>query len=52
MPAKLLQSCLTTMAVIYQAPLSMGVSRKEYFPPSGDLPDSGIKPKFPTAPAL
>ena len=32
-----------------QAPLSMGFSRQEYwsglpFPPSGDLPDSGIEP--------
>ena len=35
-----------------QAPLSMGCSRQEYwsgltFPPSGDLPDSGIEPLSP-----
>ena len=37
----------------HQAPLSMGFSRKEYwsglpFPSSGDLPDSGIKPRSPS----
>ena len=37
-----------------QAPLSMGISKQEYwsgllFPPPGDLPDPGIKP---TSPAL
>ena len=37
----------------HQAPLSMGLSRKEYssglpFPPPGDLPDPGIKPRYPT----
>ena len=36
----------------HQAPLSMGLSRKEYssglpFPPPGDLPDPGIKPRYP-----
>ena len=35
-----------------QAPLCMGFSRQEYwsglpFPPSGDLPDPGIKPRSP-----
>ena len=40
-----------------QAPLSMGFSRQEYwsalpFPPPGDLPDPGIEPKSPAAPAL
>ena len=35
-----------------QAPLSMGFSRQEYcsglpFPSPGDLPDPGIKPRFP-----
>ena len=35
--------------VASQAPLSMGFPRKEYwsglpFPPSGDLPNSGIEP--------
>ena len=39
--------------VAYQAPLSMGLSRKEYwnvlpFAPPGDLPDPGIKPWSPT----
>ena len=36
----------TVWTVAYQAPLSMGFSRKEYwsglpFPPPGDLPDLG-----------
>ena len=39
------------------APLSMGFSRQEYwsasqFPPPGDLPDTGIKPKSPAVPAF
>ena len=39
----------TPWTVAYQAPVSMGFSRQEYwsglpFPSSGDLPDSGIKP--------
>jgi len=43
--------------VAFQAPLSMGFSRQEYwselpFPPPGDLPDPGIEPKSPEAPAL
>ena len=43
--------------VVRQAPLSMGVSRQEYWyglscPPPGDLPDPGIKPMSPVAPAL
>ena len=38
-------------------PLSMGFSRQEYWsglswPLPGDLPDSGIKPESPVAPAL
>ena len=38
--------------IAYQAPLSMGFSRQEYwsglpFPPPGDLPDPGIKPWSP-----
>ena len=38
--------------VACQAPLSMGLSRQEYwsglpFPPPGDLPDAGIKPRSP-----
>ena len=43
------QLCATLWAVTYQAPLSMGFSRQEYWsgfpcPPPGDLPDSEIKP--------
>jgi len=43
--------------VACQTPLSMGCSRWEYwnglpFPPPGDLPDPGIKPKSLTSPAL
>ena len=43
--------------VALQAPLSMEFSRQEYwralpFPPPGDLPDPGIKPKFLASPAL
>ena len=44
---------VTSWTVAYQAPLSMGVSRQEYwsglpFPSPGDLPDPGIEPGFPT----
>ena len=44
-------------AVAHQAPLSMGFSRQEYwrglsFPSPGDLPDLGMKPMSPVAPAL
>ena len=43
------QLFVTLWTVAYQAPLSMGFSRQEYWsglpcPPSGDLPDPGIKP--------
>ena len=36
-----------------QAPLSMGLSRQEYWsrlpcPPPGDLPDPGVEPRSPT----
>ena len=49
------QSCqlfATPWIVAYQAPLSMGFSRQEYwsglpFPSSGDLPDPGIEPWSP-----
>ena len=37
--------------VAYQAPLSMGFSRQEYWsglPSPGDLPDPGIEPGSPT----
>ena len=42
----------TPWTVTYQASLSMGFSRKEYwsgllFPSPGDLPDPGIEPGFP-----
>ena len=45
------------VCVAHQAPLSMGFSRQEYwsglpFPPLGDLPNPGIKPKSPVSPAL
>ena len=48
-------SCVRLFAipwtVVYQASLSMGFSRQEYwsglpFPSPGDLPDPGIKPRF------
>ena len=50
------QSCPTLCdpwPVAYQAPLSMGFSRQEYwnglpFPSPGGLPDPGIKPGSPT----
>ena len=42
----------TPGTVAYQAPLSMGFSRQEYwsglpFPSPGELPDPGIKPRSP-----
>ena len=49
-------SCVRLFAapwtVAYQAPLSMGFSRQEYwiglpFPSPGDLPDPGIEPRSP-----
>ena len=47
----------TLWTVAYQAPLSMGFSRQEYWsglpcPPPGDLPDPGIEPTSPESPAL
>ena len=50
------QLCLTlcnSMDCSLQAPLSMEIPKQEYwsglpFPPSGDLPDPGIKPTSPT----
>ena len=50
------QSCLTlwnpTDSSVHQAPLSMGLSRPEYWsglpcPPPGDLPNPGIEPRSP-----
>ena len=43
---------VTLWTVAHQAPLSMGFSRQEYwsglpFPSPGDLPNPGIKPRFP-----
>ena len=43
----------TPWTVAYQASLSMGFSRQEYwsglpFPSQGDLPNPGIKPRSPT----
>ena len=43
---------MTPWTVVCQAPLSMGFSRQEYWsglscPPSGYLPDPGIKPGSP-----
>ena len=43
--------------VTLQAPPSVGFSRQEYrsglpCPPPGDLPNPGIKPESPTAPAM
>ena len=42
----------TPWTLAYQAPLSMGFSRQEYwnellFPSPGDLPDPGIEPRSP-----
>ena len=42
----------TPCTVAYQAPLSMGFSRQEYwsglpFPSPGDLPNPGIEPRSP-----
>ena len=47
--AKLCPTLVTPWTVARQAPLSMGVSRQEYwsglpFPSPGDLPDPGIEP--------
>ena len=46
------QLFVTPWTVTYQAPLSMGFSRQEYwsglpFPSPGDLPDAGIEPGSP-----
>ena len=47
----------TPETVAYQAPLSMGFSRQQYwsvmlFPTPGDLPDPEIKPVSSASPAL
>ena len=48
---------MTQWTVAHQAPLSMEFSRQQYWsgwllPPSGDLPDPGIKPMAPMSLAL
>ena len=48
---------MTPWTVAHQAPLSIGLSRQEYwskllFPPPGDLPNPGIKPKSPVSLSL
>ena len=48
---------LTLWTIARQVPPSMGFSRQEYWsglpcPPPGDLPDPGIEPESPEAPAL
>ena len=57
--AKSLQSCpfVTVWTVSWQAALSMGLSRQEYWsglpcPPPGDFLDPGIKPGYLMSPAL
>ena len=50
------QFFVTLWIVAGEALLSMGISRGEYwsglpFPPSDDLPDSGIEPESTAAPA-
>ena len=50
------QIFVTPWTVVGQAPLSMRVSRQEYwsglpFPTPGDLSDPGVKPKAPMSPA-
>ena len=50
-------SFATPWTIAHQAPLSMGFSRQEYwsglpYPPPWNLPDSGIKPRYPVYPAL
>ena len=56
LPAKSLQSCPALCDpmdyIACQSPQSMGFSRQEYWsrlpcPPSGDLPNPGIEPRFP-----
>ena len=54
-------SCIQLFATLWtlahQSPLCMGFSRQEYWsglpgPPLGDLPDPGVEPASPVAPAL
>ena len=51
------QLFVTPWTVVWQAPLSMGFSRQEYWswlprPSPGDLPDPGIEPMSLRSPAL
>ena len=51
-----LQSCPTHLTIACQAPLSMELSRQEYWsglpcPPPGDLPPPGTEPVSPVPPA-
>ena len=55
--ASVMSDSVTQWTVAHQAPRSMGFSRQEYWsglpcPPPGDLPDPGMKPESPLAPAL
>ena len=55
--AKLCPTLATSLTVAFQAPLSMGFSRQEYwsglsFPLPGDLPHPGIEPASRATPAL
>ena len=51
------QLFVTTRTVAYQALLSIGFSRQEYwsglpFPPLGNLPDPGMEPESPASPVI
>ena len=55
--AKLCLTLTTPWTVVYQAPLSMGFSRQQYWSalpcaPPGDLPNPGTKAMSPESPAL
>ena len=51
------QFFVTPWTIAHKAPLSLGLSRQEYWsglpcPPPGNLPHPGIKPASPLSPAL
>ena len=55
--ASVVSNSATLWTVVHQAPLSMGLSRQEYwirlpFPSPGDLPNPGIEPASPVPHAL
>ena len=55
--ASFVSNSCDSMTVACQAPLSLGFSQKESwgelpYPPSGDLPDPGVKPAILTSPAM